>query len=89
MLTKLLYCYIIIVLVQGDLVKLIRRVDENWFEGRLGDRRGIFPVRYVEALMEPNTPCMTPMSSRTVTPMIGTTNAWAFTYFLYMLFIKI
>lgn len=58
-------------LKKGDLVKLVRRVDENWFEGLLGTQRGIFPVRYVETLIEPNMPYMTPMSSRTVTPMIG------------------
>ncbi|XP_077297261.1 uncharacterized protein LOC143918987 isoform X3 [Arctopsyche grandis] len=38
---------------KGELVTLIRRVDDNWYEGRLGDRKGIFPVSYVEVLAEP------------------------------------
>ncbi|KAL1122391.1 hypothetical protein AAG570_003796 [Ranatra chinensis] len=40
-------------LVKGELVLLTRRVDENWFEGRIGNRKGIFPVSYVEVLVEP------------------------------------
>lgn len=35
---------------KGELVSLTRRVDENWFEGRVGTRKGIFPVSYVEVL---------------------------------------
>lgn len=27
---------------------MIRRVDENWAEGMLGDKIGIFPISYVE-----------------------------------------
>lgn len=27
---------------------VIRRVDENWAEGMLGDKIGIFPILYVE-----------------------------------------
>lgn len=38
---------------KGELVNLIRRVDGNWFEGRLGERKGIFPISYVEVLAEP------------------------------------
>ncbi|XP_047106514.1 sorbin and SH3 domain-containing protein 1 isoform X3 [Schistocerca piceifrons] len=40
-------------LVKGELVVLTRRVDENWYEGRIGNRKGIFPVSYVEVLQEP------------------------------------
>lgn len=40
-------------LVKGELVVLTRRVDDNWFEGRIGSRKGIFPVTYVEVIMEP------------------------------------
>ena len=38
---------------------LTRRVDENWYEGRIGNRKGIFPVSYVDTLMEPGAdrPC--------------------------------
>lgn len=35
---------------KGELVSLTRRVDENWFEGRAGTRKGIFPVSYVDVL---------------------------------------
>lgn len=35
-------------------MNLIRRVDENWFEGRVGSQKGIFPVSYVEVLLEPS-----------------------------------
>ena len=35
------------------MVVLTRRVDENWYEGRIGQRRGIFPVSYVDVLVEP------------------------------------
>lgn len=37
----------------GELVLLTRRVDDNWFEGRFGNRKGIFPVSYVDVLVEP------------------------------------
>jgi hypothetical protein len=37
----------------GELVVLTRRVDDNWFEGRIGNTKGIFPVSYVEVLSEP------------------------------------
>lgn len=32
---------------------LTRRVDENWYEGRIGNRKGIFPISYVEVMVEP------------------------------------
>jgi sorbin and SH3 domain-containing protein 1 len=35
---------------KGELVSLTRRVDPNWFEGRIGSRKGIFPVSYVDVL---------------------------------------
>lgn len=37
----------------GELVVLTRRVDNNWYEGRIGSRKGIFPVSYVTVLVEP------------------------------------
>ncbi|XP_063976863.1 uncharacterized protein LOC135162389 isoform X5 [Diachasmimorpha longicaudata] len=40
-------------LAKGELVVLTRRVDENWFEGRVGSKKGIFPVTYVEVIVEP------------------------------------
>lgn len=33
---------------KGELVALTRRVDDNWFEGRIANRKGIFPVSYVD-----------------------------------------
>lgn len=38
----------------GETVVLIRRVDKNWFEGRIGNRKGIFPALYVEVISEPS-----------------------------------
>lgn len=38
---------------KGELVALTRRVDDNWFEGRVANRKGIFPVAYVEVNLIP------------------------------------
>lgn len=38
---------------QGDKVTLLRRLNENWYEGRLKNLEGIFPATYVETLREP------------------------------------
>ncbi|XP_053392594.1 sorbin and SH3 domain-containing protein 1-like isoform X12 [Mercenaria mercenaria] len=56
---------------KGEIVTLLRNVDENWFEGRFGNRQGIFPVAYVEVLQEPCTPLVTPAPSVITTPMTG------------------
>ncbi|XP_070489994.1 uncharacterized protein [Chironomus tepperi] len=37
---------------KGELVSLTRRVDPNWFEGRIGNRKGIFPVSYIDVLTD-------------------------------------
>lgn len=34
--------------LQDDVLTVIRRVDENWAEGMLADKIGIFPISYVE-----------------------------------------
>ncbi|XP_072524347.1 E3 ubiquitin-protein ligase SH3RF2 isoform X2 [Salminus brasiliensis] len=34
--------------LKGDLISVIKRVDENWCEGRLRDRVGIFPLQFTE-----------------------------------------
>jgi hypothetical protein len=39
--------------VSGEMVTLTRRVDKNWFEGRIGSRKGIFPASYVDVICEP------------------------------------
>jgi len=40
-------------LIKGETVTITRKVDNNWFEGKLGSRKGIFPISYVEILKEP------------------------------------
>lgn len=32
---------------------MIRRIDRNWYEGRIGSRKGIFPATYIDVIMEP------------------------------------
>ncbi|XP_043919961.1 E3 ubiquitin-protein ligase SH3RF2 isoform X2 [Protopterus annectens] len=47
--------------LKDDIITMIRRVDENWAEGRLGNKIGIFPICFVEPnsaarqLLEMNT----------------------------------
>ncbi|XP_018907552.2 uncharacterized protein [Bemisia tabaci] len=60
-------------LVKGELVVLTRRVDSNWFEGRIGNRRGIFPVSYVEVLTEPGERAFSPV--RPTTPATPVTHS--------------
>ncbi|CAF0785816.1 unnamed protein product [Didymodactylos carnosus] len=38
---------------KGERVILLKRLDENWYEGRLNNVEGIFPSSYVETLKEP------------------------------------
>ncbi|KAM9325915.1 sorbin and SH3 domain-containing protein 1 [Gastrophryne carolinensis] len=40
---------------KGERITLIRRVDENWYEGKILNtgRQGIFPVTYVDVLKRP------------------------------------
>ncbi|XP_025065317.1 putative E3 ubiquitin-protein ligase SH3RF2 isoform X3 [Alligator sinensis] len=33
---------------KGDIITVISKVDENWAEGKLGDKVGIFPILFVE-----------------------------------------
>lgn len=33
---------------EGDVIRLLSRIDENWMEGSLGGRSGYFPFNYVE-----------------------------------------
>lgn len=51
-------------LAKGELVVITRRVDDNWFEGKIGGRKGIFPASYVEVLIDPQEP--PPPSSKPV-----------------------
>ncbi|KAB5565447.1 hypothetical protein PHYPO_G00241650 [Pangasianodon hypophthalmus] len=34
--------------MKGDVITVIKRVDENWGEGKLGDKVGIFPLQFTE-----------------------------------------
>jgi hypothetical protein len=36
---------------EGDIIRLVSRLDENWYEGELRGRRGRFPASYVEILV--------------------------------------
>lgn len=40
---------------QGERICLIRKVNENWYEGRISGtgRQGIFPASYVQVCREP------------------------------------
>ncbi|XP_054262840.1 uncharacterized protein LOC128986471 isoform X7 [Macrosteles quadrilineatus] len=58
-------------LVKGELIVLTRRVDNNWFEGRIGTRKGIFPVSYVEVLVEPGERAMSPVRVNTPTKPVA------------------
>ncbi|KAK3610685.1 hypothetical protein CHS0354_028076 [Potamilus streckersoni] len=58
-------------LKKGEFVTLLRRVDENWYEGRIGNRQGIFPILYIDVIQEPSTPLVTPAPSVITTPMTG------------------
>ncbi|KZC12331.1 Sorbin and SH3 domain-containing protein 1 [Dufourea novaeangliae] len=53
-------------LAKGELVVLTRRVDENWYEGRIGNRKGIFPISYVEVITEPGHRSETPTQNKPV-----------------------
>ncbi|XP_053444095.1 E3 ubiquitin-protein ligase SH3RF3 isoform X2 [Nycticebus coucang] len=53
---------------KDEILTVLRRVDENWAEGMLGDKVGIFPLLYVELndsakqLIEMDKPCPTAAS---------------------------
>jgi len=42
--------------MQGDVVSVIRRLDENWFEGLHDGRQGLLPAAYVELIRSPLPP---------------------------------
>ena len=35
-------------MLQDEILTVIRRIDSNWAEGKLGDKIGIFPISFVE-----------------------------------------
>lgn len=55
------------------MVTLIRRIDRNWYDGRIGNRKGIFPVSYVDVICEPGVTI--PQSPKPIsTPVMGKDN---------------
>ncbi|XP_037657670.1 E3 ubiquitin-protein ligase SH3RF2 isoform X1 [Choloepus didactylus] len=60
--------------LKDDIITVISRVDENWAEGKLGDKVGIFPIVFVEPnltarhLLEKNKGCQ---SSRAKSLSLG------------------
>ena len=34
----------------GDEIVLLKRIDDDWYIGRLGDQEGMFPVKFVEII---------------------------------------
>ncbi|XP_055018570.1 LOW QUALITY PROTEIN: sorbin and SH3 domain-containing protein 1 [Boleophthalmus pectinirostris] len=67
---------------KGERITLIRRVDENWYEGKISgtNRQGIFPVTYVEVHKKPRVKngvdypdppvCQSPQRSTTASPQL-------------------
>ncbi|XP_023033716.1 sorbin and SH3 domain-containing protein 1 isoform X12 [Drosophila willistoni] len=59
---------------KGELVTLTRRVDGNWFEGKIANRKGIFPVSYVEILTDIGAEDIAARTTTTVINSQSTTN---------------
>ncbi|XP_061545273.1 sorbin and SH3 domain-containing protein 1 isoform X5 [Phycodurus eques] len=67
---------------KGERITLIRRVDENWYEGKISgtNRQGIFPVTYVEVHKRPRVKngldypepplCSSPQRSTNASPQL-------------------
>lgn len=56
-------------LIKGEIITLTRKIDVNWYEGRIGSRKGIFPASYVDVICEPGetrrstSPLLKPVAS--------------------------
>lgn len=49
---------------RGETVVLVRRVDANWYEGRMGTKRGICPAAYLQVISEPHDIVATTVSPK-------------------------
>lgn len=54
--------------MKAEAIVLTRRIDNNWFEGRVGSRKGILPVAYVDILQEPGQSSEPPPSKPAASP---------------------
>jgi len=36
---------------EGDIITLLSRIDENWYEGSVRGKTGLFPVTYVKVIV--------------------------------------
>ena len=36
---------------EGDLITLLTRIDDNWYEGSVRGKKGFFPVNYVTVVV--------------------------------------
>lgn len=36
---------------EGDIIKLLARLDDNWLQGELNGRQGRFPVSYIQIMV--------------------------------------
>ena len=64
---------------QGDIVTLIQCVDTNWYEGRLDGRQGLFPVSFVEHLVDADLSPVTspiPLSNEINNIMFVSISSW-------------
>ena len=39
---------------EGDIIELKEKVDDNWFEGHLRGKTGLFPIAYVQIVVPLN-----------------------------------
>ena len=37
---------------EGDMITLLSRIDDNWFEGSVHGKTGLFPVNYVKVIVD-------------------------------------